>query len=299
MGNVYLNPSRGAALLWVAAVYFVALCIAYATTRAFPRLDPLFMAGVADLAATVVVFGFSMVLNNSSIYDPYWSVAPIPIAIFWAWVGLDSTASLVRTVLVLTLVGLWGVRLTLNWVRRWQGLADEDFRYVTIRHKTGRAYWLASLVTIHLMPTLWVFAGLLPLYAALSPQSERPFGALDVVATVVTLAAIIVETVADRQLRRFMSTLREPSAVLDTGLWAISRHPNYLGEVLFWWGIYLFGLAANPSWWWTVVGALSITGLFVFVSVPWMDRRMALGHPSYAARLKNTPALFPWPRARS
>jgi Protein of unknown function (DUF1295). len=72
-----------------------------------------------------------------------------------------------------------------------------------------------------------------------------------------------------------------------------------LGEVLFWWGIFLFGLAANPSWWWTVVGALSITGLFMFVSVPWMDRRMALGHPAYAARLKNTPALFPWPRTRS
>ena len=299
MGTVYLNPSRGAALLWVAAVYFVALSIAYSTAQAFPRLDPLFLAGVADLAATVVVFGFSMVLSNASIYDPYWSVAPIPITIFWAWTGFDSPVSPLRTVLILALVCLWGVRLTFNWIRRWHGLADEDFRYTTIRKKTGRTFWLASLVAIHLMPTLWVFAGLLPLYPALSPWAERPFGALDVLAVVVILTAIIIETVADRQLCRFMSTRRDRSAVLDTGLWAISRHPNYLGEVLFWWGIFLFGLAANPSWWWTVVGALSITGLFMFVSVPWMDRRMALGHPAYAARLKNTPALFPWPRTRS
>lgn len=299
MGTVYLNPSRAAALLWVTAVYFVALCIAYATTRAFPHLDPLLLAGVADLAATVVVFGFSMVLNNSSIYDPYWSVAPIPITIFWAWLGLKSPVSVVRIVLVLALVCFWGVRLTSNWVRRWQGLSDEDFRYVTIRRKTGQTYWLASFVTIHLMPTLWVFAGLLPLYPALSSRSERPFWALDVLAAAVTLAAIIIETVADKQLRRFVSTRRDPSAILDTGLWAASRHPNYLGEVLFWWGIFLFGLAANPSWWWTVVGALSITCLFVFVSVPWMDRRMALTHPAYAARVQHTPALFPWPRKRS
>jgi steroid 5-alpha reductase family enzyme len=296
MSQVYLNPSRAAALLWVTAVYFVALSIAFVTLRAFPHLDPLLLAGLADVAATVVVFCFSMGLNNSSIYDPYWSVAPLPIAAYWTWLGLQSPVSVLRIILVLGLLGLWGVRLTFNWARRWQGLPDEDFRYVSIRKSTGRAYWLASLVSIHLMPTLWVFAGLLPLYPALSLRAENPFGTLDVLAVLATLTAIIIETLADSQLRRFVRTRRDPGAVLDSGIWSLCRHPNYLGEVLFWWGMFLFGLAANPSWWWTIVGALSITCLFVFISVPWMDRRMLMGHPTYASRLENTPGLFPWPR---
>jgi steroid 5-alpha reductase family enzyme len=86
--------------------------------------------------------------------------------------------------------------------------------------------------------------------------------------------------------------------VLDTGLWAVSRHPNYLGEVLFWWGLFLLGLAAGPGWGWTVVGPLAITALFAFVSVPWMDRRMLARHPAWAERLRRVPALLPFPRPR-
>jgi steroid 5-alpha reductase family enzyme len=79
-------------------------------------------------------------------------------------------------------------------------------------------------------------------------------------------------------------------------VWAWSRHPNYLGEVLFWWGIFLSGLAASPAWAWSAVGPLAITLLFVLVSVPWMDRRMASRHPAWTERLRTTPALLPWPR---
>ena len=98
--------------------------------------------------------------------------------------------------------------------------------------------------------------------------------------------------------RRFVRARRDPAAVLDGGVWAACRHPNYLGEVLFWWGLWLSGVAAAPAWAWTAAGPLAITLLFVRVSVPWMDRRMAARHPAYLARLRTTPALVPWPRPR-
>jgi steroid 5-alpha reductase family enzyme len=196
--------------------------------------------------------------------------------------------------LILALVALWGVRLTGNWAARWRGIGDEDFRYQEIRRRTGRLYWPASLVSIHLMPTIWVFLGLLPLYPALA--RPNPITVLDVNALVVTAAAIAIEAAADRQLRVFLRTRRDPEAVLDKGLWARCRHPNYLGEVLFWWGLYLFGVAAEPAWAWSGVGPLSITLLFVFVSVPWMDRRLLLRHPAWAQTMKSLPALLPWPR---
>jgi steroid 5-alpha reductase family enzyme len=250
------------------------------------------VAAAADLVATVVVFGFSVKYNNSSLYDPYWSVAPLPIALYWATVGTPG----LQQILLLVLIALWGARLTANWMARWRGMGDEDFRYVEIRGRTGRLYWPASFVSIHLMPTIWVFLGLLPLYPALARPS--PFTAWQLVGLIVTTVAIAIEATADRQLRVFLRTRRDAEAILDKGLWALCRHPNYLGEILFWWGLYLCGLAAAPTWAWSGVGPLSITLLFVFISVPWMDRRLLLRHPAWAQTMKSRLALLPWPRPK-
>ena len=278
--------------VFVVIAYISALIAALAVGHAISGKHAIVIAAASDFAATVVVFVFSTLLNNSSVYDPYWSVAPFPVALYWT-AAAPAGAFGFRQLLIVALVAVWGCRLTTNWALRWRGPADEDFRYVEIRGKTGRAYWPASFVAIHLMPTIWVFLGLLPIFPALTRSG---FGIVDVVAALVTSLAIAVESIADHQLREFLRSPREPSAVLDSGVWSLCRHPNYLGEILFWWGLFLFGIAANPGWLWSVVGPLSITLLFVFVSVPWMDRRMLSRHPTWAERMKKTPSLFPWPR---
>lgn len=290
-------PGRFRSAAWLLVAYAVALAAAAATVALLPGRSPLLVAFVADVVATLVVFAFSFALGNSSVYDPYWSVAPIPIVLYWATAPGASFASGARQAAVLLLVLAWGLRLTANQMARWHGLGEEDWRYVDIREKAGKLYWPASLAGLHLMPTLWVFLGLLPAYPALALPGRAP-GALDVVAAVVTGAAIAVEAVADLQLRRFMATRRDREAVLDVGLWSLSRHPNYFGEVLFWWGVWLFGVAASPAWAWTVVGPLSITALFVFISIPMMDRRMLARHPSWEGHMRSTSALVPWPRRR-
>jgi steroid 5-alpha reductase family enzyme len=287
-----MEEDRARSFAIVVLAYLVALAAAIASARLTGNPTPILAAFVADLVATLAIFAFSMRFGNSSLYDPYWSVAPIPIALSWA-AGPPSP----RAWLVLLLVVAWGVRLTANCLMRWRSLADEDFRYVEIRARTGRLYWPASLVSIHLLPTAWVFLGLLPVYPALAGPGA-PLGWLDLTAALVTGGAVAVEGIADLQLRRFLARRRRPEEVLDTGLWAVSRHPNYLGEVLFWWGLFLLGLAAGPGWGWTVVGPLAITALFAFVSVPWMDRRMLARHPAWAERLRRVPALLPFPRPR-
>ena len=277
----------------VALAYAAALAVALAVGWALRDRHPILVAGVADLVATVVVFGFSVKYNNSSLYDPYWSVAPLPIALYWSAAGAPG----VQQLLLLARVALWGARLTANWMARWRGMGDEDFRYVEIRGRSGRLYWPASFVSIHLMPTIWVFLGLLPLYPALARPS--PFTAWQLAGLIVTTVAIAIEATADRQLRAFLRTRRDAGAILDQGLWALCRHPNYLGEILFWWGLYLCGLATAPTWAWAGVGPLSITLLFVFISVPWMDRRLLLRHPAWAQTMKSRLALLPWPRPKS
>jgi steroid 5-alpha reductase family enzyme len=254
----------------------------------------LLATGVADAAATLAIFAASVRHDNASVYDPYWSVAPVPIVAAWLAAAAPG-ASTARSALVAALVAGWSVRLTWNCLARWRSLADEDFRYREIRARTGRLYWPAALFTIHLFPTAWVFLGLLPLYAAVARPSQ-PLGWLDGAAALLTAGAILLEGLADAQLRRFRRARRDPEAALETGLWAVSRHPNYLGEVLFWWGLWLFGVAADPSWWWTVAGPLAITALFTFVSVPWMERHLEARHPGWGARRAAVPALWPFAR---
>lgn len=282
--------------------YLMGLTAAFLSGMTVRDQHPLLVAAIADLVGTTTVFAFSVIWNNSSVYDPYWSVAPLPIAIYWAWNGgggfTPGFTPGPREALVLFLLATWGVRLTANWVRRWKGMGDEDFRYRKIRERTGRFYWPASFLSIHLMPTIWVFLGMLPPYFALS-RPERSFGWLTVAAAIVTLLAIFIEWLSDQQLASFLRLRHDPQAVLARGLWAWSRHPNYFGEVLFWWGMYLFGLDAAPDAWWMVAGPLSITVLFVFISVPWMDRRMLAGHPGYQRRLENVSGLVPWPPRNS
>jgi steroid 5-alpha reductase family enzyme len=269
--------SKRAGQVFVTLGYLVALLCAVAIGRLFSNQHPIWVAAIADIVATLVV------------YDPYWSVAPIPIACYWTSVAPVGTFGL-RQVLILALLVVWGTRLTANWALRWRGPADEDFRYAEIRAKTGRAYWPASFGGIHLMPTIWVFLGLVPIFSALS----RPgFTLLDVAATLLTAFAIVIEALADRQLRQFLRSAHAPGAILDAGLWSTCRHPNYLGEVLFWWGLFVFGIAAHPGWAWSGIGPLSITLLFLLVSVPWMDRRMLSRHPAWAERMGKVPALIP------
>ena len=292
MGSV--GAERGRGLAWVGAAYLSALAVALAVGVAVRQHHPILVAAAADLAATVVVFLFSARLDNSSVYDPYWSVAPIPVVLYWAAAArAGDPAAHLRALAVVLLVCVWGGRLTANWALRWRGLRDEDFRYLEIRRRTGRWYWPASLVSIHLLPTAWVFLGLLPTYPALVGPGRAP-GALAALAFAVTTCAIAVEATADRQLRAFLRRRTRPGDVLESGLWARSRHPNYFGEVLFWWGLFLFGLSADPRWSWTVVGPVAITLLFLLVSVPWMDRRMAERHPRWRERMRDTSALVPW-----
>jgi steroid 5-alpha reductase family enzyme len=278
---------------------FVAVAIAYVTAIAVAALvvdlidAPTWLTLLAaDVAGTVVVFAFSVAHDNSSVYDPYWSVAPIVIVVWLAAHGDGNLRELALAALVLA----WGARLTWNWARGWRGLDHEDWRYVAIRGKTGRAYWLVSFVGVHLMPTLWVYLGSLSLVPAIA--SRTPLGLLDAAALAVTLGSLALETVADQQLRAFRLAGPHDGEILMRGVWRWSRHPNYLGEIGFWWGLYLFALAADPGAWWLVVGPAAITLLFVTISVPLLDRRSLERRPAYAEHMIRVPALVPRPWRR-
>ena len=288
------HRSRARAFLIVGVVYILALGAAVGVGFWLRAQPPLLVVGLADLVATIVVFIFSMVTRNSSMYDPYWSVAPVPIALYWLLQpGSDGFAN-PRHVLIFVLLCAWALRLTGNWVLQWRGLEHEDWRYRDIQRQAGAWYWPVSFVGIHLMPTVLVFLGSLALWPTLSDHNTS-LSWLDIVAALVTLGAVLIEGMADIQMSRFRRAPDYTERSIPPGLWSLSRHPNYFGEVLFWWGLYLFVPLAYPGFWWVIVGPLAILLLFLSTSVPLMERHLRAGHPSYMEYQRRVSVFFLWP----
>jgi steroid 5-alpha reductase family enzyme len=273
-------------------VYMAAGAVAWLLVRRYAHLHPYLVVGLADAAATLFVFLFSMLFNNSSVYDPYWSASPVPIALFYLIVVRPAEAGIgPREIVILALITIWGARLTWNWIRRWEGMKHEDWRYANFRRRFGNLYWLVSFSGIHFLPTIVVYLGCLAMLPALG-VAGTPRILLDSAGYIVVLAAIGLETVSDGQMRRFLMRPGQEGKVFDKGLWGLMRHPNYLGEILFWWGMWLFAISTAPGWWWTVVGPVAMTALFIFASIPMIEKRMIqrrAGYESYRENVLLTP----------
>lgn len=288
-----ISISKGRALFLCLLVYICAAGAALLAVSLCRGFHPILIVAVADLSATVVVFLFSLAVNNSSMYDPYWSVAPVVIAFYFFSLAPAEQGLAVRQVVLLVLVCLWAVRLTVNWMVTWSGISHEDWRYVNIREKTGRAYWLSSFLGIQLFPTIVVFFGCLSFLPALG-SGTKPFGPLDYAGTAVIFIAVLFELFADRQVHRFIRENRGKGMVCNRGLWRYSRHPNYLGEILFWWGVFLFGASSGFTWI-IVPGPVLVSILFLFISIPMMEKHLMKSRPAYGEYKRVTSVLIPLP----
>ncbi len=244
---------------------------------------------VADVAATLIIWVCSLVLSNASFYDPYWSVQP---AVILPLLTLGQTKISLPAVLVGLMVMIWGTRLTANWITTFKGLHEQDWRYDLIKKQAGPFYQLANLFGIQLMPTAIVFACILP---AVNLILTAPSFSLFVLpGLLISLTGFVLETIADRQMRLFRQNTNDRSIIMRQGLWKHSRHPNYLGEILMWWGVFLVSLAVNPSAWWLGLGTVLNTLLFLFISIPMAEKRLAGYKKGFEEYRRNTRMLLPF-----
>jgi len=293
--------SKGRSLALVTLAYIVAVAVGIGWLRFGPHTGYMWLDTlIADVLATQVVFVFSRLYRNSSFYDAYWSVIPPLLALYW-WLqgplGIAGPGSL-RCWLLSAVMLYWAVRLTANWAYGFSGLQHEDWRYPILRDGAGRFEFLADLFGIHLFPTLQVFVGMLPVYVALTRPGDGLVW-LTWLAFAVGVVAVTVELVADVQMHRFVAE-RRPGAAMDRGLWAWSRHPNYVGEIGFWFSLALFGIAASPrDAWWLFVGVALMVAMFVGASIPLMEKRSLERRPQYQDVIDRVPRLVPRPPRRA
>ena len=274
-----MRKNRTLSFVIVAAVYLLAAVAGILIYRWLPWAWWLNLL-VADAAATVLTFIFSLIFRNASVYDPYWSVQPIVILAAFA-VGKTMT---VERVLLLVAVCFWGIRLTANWAYTFGNLTHQDWRYTMLKEKTGIFYPVINFVGIHMVPTLVVYGCTLPAVYAFLQDGSWNVGSI--LFFLVSVGAAVLQGTADIQMHKFRKNRTGPFN--RNGLWKYSRHPNYLGEITMWWGVALAVICVHPGAWYLCAGAVANTVLFLVVSIPMADNRQARkeGFAEYKAQTR-------------
>jgi steroid 5-alpha reductase family enzyme len=245
----------------------------------------------ADLTATFFIWLASLVFKNASIYDPYWSVQPpIILGLTLVFLGKWNAGSILLVLAVL----FWGARLSANWMITFPGLHQQDWRYDQLERQSKGFFPLVSLFGIQIMPTLIVYACLLPGFYFLVRGGGLNLGVI--LGITVIFGGAALELAADRQMQQFRRHRTSHTQLLRTGLWRYSRHPNYLGEISVWWGVYLVLLSAYPQLWYLGFGALANTCMFLFISIPLADKHLATYKEGYEQYRAKTRMLLPIPK---
>ena len=245
---------------------------------------------MAALAALTLIWLASLRSRDVSIVDICWGPGFALLA--WLYIALPGSAG-PRPVAMAALVSVWGLRLAVHLFTRHRG-AGEDPRYQAIRAGHGRAFWWRSLfIVFWLQAVLLWFIALPLLIAARAPRPAR-MTAADAAGLLLFAVGFAFEAVGDHQLRRFKSVPANGGKVLDAGLWRYTRHPNYFGDAVLWWGVYL-GAVAVPGGWMTVASPVLMTFLLLRVSgVTLLERSLALSKPGYEDYVSRTSAFVPW-----
>jgi steroid 5-alpha reductase family enzyme len=244
------------------------------------------VAGAAIAAVAVAAWLISVVRRDVSIVDSLWSLLfLLALLVYLAASGTTGPRSWMITVMV----AAWALRLSMYITVRNHG-EPEDRRYQAIRRNNEPHFWFKSLYIVFLLQGFLAWVVCLPALAAVSGQT--PPGPLDFAGLALWLVGMYFEVVGDWQLARFRRGKREAGAVLDTGLWRYTRHPNYFGEALLWWGVYLIALSAGA--WWTIFAPLLMTFLLLRVSgVALLEKDIADRRPAYRDYIRRTNAFFP------
>lgn len=241
-----------------------------------------------------LVWLLSLKLQDVSIVDVVWGSAGALIAVL-TFVNTDGAPA--RSILLTSLTVLWGVRLSLHiGLRKWG--KPEDFRYAAFRAEHGQSWPMRSLLTVFMLQAFLIWVVTLPVQIGQGSATPMELTAPDWAGATLWLVGFFWQAVADQQLARFLRDPANAGKVMDRGLWRYSRHPNYFGETLMWWGIYFIALA-TPRGWMTILSPLLITYLLTKKSgVPLLEETLLKRREGYREYARRTSPFFPWPPRR-
>ena len=244
----------------------------------------------AVVAMMLIAWIVSLAVKKVTFVDSLWGSGFVLIV----WLTFFQTDGfLPRRLLLAGLTTAWGIRLCLHlsW-RNWGH--GEDPRYAAWREETGGNFWLFSLVKVFLPQAFFLWSISLSVqFGQLSPTPDH-LTVFDILGTALWVVGFFFESIGDYQLAKFKADPSNKGKVMDRGLWAYSRHPNYFGEFLIWWGLFVITLS-TPSGWWTIVSPVIITLVLLKITgITLMEKSIADSRPGYREYIRRTNAFFPW-----
>ncbi|MCA9212716.1 MAG: DUF1295 domain-containing protein [Planctomycetales bacterium] len=256
---------------------------------------PLTHSALAIAIMMFAVWLLSLWLKDASIVDVAWGIGFVVVA--WVSFAGGSAVTATSRLLIPILTTVWGIRLSAYLFCRNHG-KPEDYRYQAMREKWGDQFPIVSLLTVFALQgcIMWIVS--LPVQVGSALRVEN-MSRLTSIGVAMWAVGLFFETVGDWQLARFKSDPTNKGRVLASGLWRYTRHPNYFGDFLVWWGLYLASVSMTHTWW-TIVGPLTMSLLLLQVSgVTLLERSLNASKPEYAEYSRRTSAFFPWPPQRT
>ncbi len=290
MKNLMKNKLGSLFLIFVMYIFAVSIGAVVYFASASLLNNPIWQMLLADIAGTFVIWGLGLLFRNASTYDPYWSIIPPVMLLGWTLV-LKIQLTFPIALLFLGIL-VWAVRLTYNWVINWKDLEYQDWRYSMIKKNNPKIWFLSNLFGINLMPTIIVFIQMIGAYKFL--VASPSFNILILLGFVMTLGAALIQFIADKQMLAFRMEHNEKKSCINEGLWKYSRHPNYFGEVLVWWGVWMMYFGASGKIDFMVISPILMTALFLFISIPMMEKKIIQSRPEYLEYKRHVSVLVPF-----
>ena len=284
------NLGKVKSLVIILLIYILAIGGGYIASYFIP-VDLYLRLLIADVIATVVVYIFSVIFENTSVYDPYWSFTPLVLVI----IAMIETRNFSIPIIILVLAfSYWSTRLTINWIKTFDDMTWEDWRYKKYRESNNRfVFEIINFFGLQMMPTLFVFAGVSPLLQLIINGSNY----FSIIGAVIVVLGTILELIADHQVHSFLRETKE-KVTCQKGLWNYSRHPNYLGEITIWFGLAIPHIIQYPTYWYYDIGCILILLLFYFISIPLMEKRQIKRRSDYEMYRKTTSKLLILPKRK-
>jgi steroid 5-alpha reductase family enzyme len=252
-------------------------------------LQAFLTAALVIAVAMVALWILSIRLKNTSIVDALWGTGFVIVTVVYYFIANGDPS---RKLLGLFMLTLWGLRLSLHLLLRNWG-KGEDSRYQQIRAGSGESFWWKSLFVVFGLQGLLILIISLPLLTAQASPTPQNLTLLDFLGFLVWTIGLCFEAVGDWQLQRFKNNPANKGKVLTSGLWGLTRHPNYFGDALVWWGLFLVAVGTQGGFF-TIISPLIMTTLLMRVSgVALLERSLKQTKPEYEAYMKSVPAFIP------
>jgi steroid 5-alpha reductase family enzyme len=244
---------------------------------------------IANVISTVIIWLLGVLIDTASLYDPYWSVqTPIILICLLIKYGNLNVGNLIYLELIL----FWAIRLTYNFTKTFHDISYIDWRYKQIKEATGMFYQIVNLLGICLIPTIIVYSASIP--SILFVIDNLNFEYIQLIGYIIIFISVIIELKADNDIHEFKKIRKDRNEIIQIGLWKYSRHPNYFGEICFWYGVamvYIFNDFVNN--WYTIFGAILNNALFLGISIPLAEKNLRKYKEGFDEYKQNTSMLIP------